>query len=117
VCPWIGVRVQRVRRRVPKRNGTTTRDVIFRRDGFRCVYCGQTFPGEALTLDHVEPRMRGGDRSAGNLVTCCGACNASKGGQAAWAWLANQPDVRANFLKYASKVWPRLRRAVEEAAK
>ena len=34
---------------------------------------------EALTVDHVQPRVRGGDRSGGNLVTACAACNLTKG--------------------------------------
>ena len=59
--------------------------------------------------------MRGGDRSGGNLVTCCRDCNAAKGGQPAWAWLAQNPDARTNFLRYAIHVWPRLRRAIEQA--
>jgi hypothetical protein len=92
------------------------RERIFRRDGHRCVYCGQLLPSAELTLDHVQPRMRGGDHSDGNLVTCCRACNAAKGGQPAWAFLAGHPELRANFLRYAVAVWPRIRRAVEEAA-
>lgn len=74
------------------------------------------FPEADLTLDHVQPRVRGGDHSDGNLVACCRACNTAKGGEAAWAFLAPRPDLRANFLRYATGVWPRLRRAVEEAA-
>jgi len=93
------------------------RDRIFRRDGYRCVYCGEVFPSEALSLDHVQPRWRGGDNSPGNLVTACKADNARKGSQPAWAWLAGLPDERAHFLRYAVHVWPRLRRAVEEAAR
>jgi 5-methylcytosine-specific restriction endonuclease McrA len=89
---------------------------VLRRDGFRCVYCGAVFPEELLTLDHVQPRMRGGDRSEGNIVTACRACNAEKGAMPAWAYLAERPDRRANFLRYAHAVWPRLRRAVIEAA-
>ncbi len=69
-----------------------------------------------LTLDHVEPRLKGGDASPGNLVTCCRRCNTWKGGQPAWAFLAARPDLRAHFLAHASAVWPRLRRAIEEAA-
>jgi hypothetical protein len=49
-------------------------------------------------------------------VACCRRCNAEKGGVAAWAFLANRPELRANFLRYACWVWPRLRRGVEEAA-
>lgn len=93
------------------------RERIFRRDDFRCVYCAQQLPAELLTVDHVEPRMRGGDNSEGNLVTACRACNTRKGSLAAWAWLAELPEERANFLRLATSVWARLRRAVEEAAR
>ena len=53
--------------------------------------------------------------SEGNLVACCTGCNREKGGLAAWAFLATRPEQRGNFLRYAQWVWPRLRRAVEEA--
>lgn len=103
-----------VRRPVPRGNGRRAR--IFERDGYRCVYCAGDFPAAELTLDHVQPRVRGGDHSDGNLVSCCRACNEAKGGQAAWAFLATRAAARANFLVQALGVWPRLRRAVIEAA-
>jgi 5-methylcytosine-specific restriction endonuclease McrA len=101
------------------------RERIFGRDRHCCVYCGEQFPSGELTLDHVEPRMRGGDQSEGNLVTCCRACNTAKGGQAAWAYLARDAELRARFLdavascdtRHAAPVWPRLLRAIEEAAR
>ena len=83
--------------------------------GFRCVYCGEQFPADALTVDHVEPRVKGGDHSDGNLVACCEPCNTEKAGLAAWAFLATRPVQREHFLRHARWVWPRLRRAVEEA--
>lgn len=89
---------------------------IYTRDGYRCVYCGRVFPAEQLSLDHVEPRRKGGDHSDGNLVTSCLPCNRRKGGRPAWAFLADDDEARATFLRYAS-VWPRHRRAVEEAAR
>ena len=95
----------------------STRERVFARDGFRCVYCAGVFPPEQLSLDHVQPRMRGGDNSEGNLVTACHACNTRKGSQAAWAFLAELPEERANFLHYATSVWPRHRRAIQEAAR
>jgi 5-methylcytosine-specific restriction endonuclease McrA len=92
------------------------RERIFRRDEFRCVYCSTVFNREELTLDHVEPRVKGGDHSDGNLVTCCKACNELKAGHAAWYFLANDKERRQNFLQNAVGVWPRLLRAIEEAA-
>lgn len=93
------------------------RERIFARDGYRCVYCAGVFPPEELSLDHVQPRMRGGDNSEGNLVTACRADNARKGSVPAWAFLAELPVERANFLRYATHVWPRHRRAIEQAAR
>jgi hypothetical protein len=93
------------------------RQRVLRRDDFRCVYCGKILPPEGLTLDHVQPRMRGGDRSEGNLVTACRTCNADKGGAPAWAYLAERPEQLENFLRYAGGIWPRHRRAVLEAVR
>jgi len=95
---------------------STRRERVFRRDGFRCVYCGEVFEDRFLSLDHVEPRMRGGDNSEGNLVTACQTCNASKGAAPAWLYLSDRAVERENFLLHAQHVWPRLRRAIEEAA-
>jgi 5-methylcytosine-specific restriction endonuclease McrA len=93
------------------------RERIIARDEGRCAYCGEVFPEPQLTIDHVEPRMRGGDQSEGNLVTACRACNTRKGSAPAWAYLADRPQEREMFLRHATAVWPRLRRAIEEAAR
>ena len=53
-----------------------TRNLIMKRDGYKCLYCGAT---ENLTLDHIIPQSRGGENSWENLVTCCGSCNVKKG--------------------------------------
>jgi hypothetical protein len=92
------------------------RERIFSRDAFTCVYCAASGPTVELTVDHVEPRVKGGDASDGNLVTCCRPCNALKGGEAAWSFLARNAELRATFLERAHSVWPRLRRAIEQAA-
>ncbi|NUJ87285.1 HNH endonuclease [Plantibacter sp. MCCC 1A11337] len=57
-------------RRVP-----VTRRGVLRRDGHRCAYCGKA----ATTIDHVQPRSRGGVDSWENLVACCLRCNNVKG--------------------------------------
>ena len=90
------------------------RDEVFARDDFRCVYCGLQFPAEELTVDHVQPRVRGGDNSGGNVVTACGGCNALKGHRRLSEFLAADLQTRTNFFRLARAVWPRHLRAVEE---
>jgi len=59
------------------------RHEIYRRDDFRCRYCGADLrdlvgtPG--CTLDHVVPRSRTADNGSDNLVTACAGCNLRKG--------------------------------------
>ena len=88
------------------------RNRIFERDELRCVYCGEQFPVEELTLDHVQPRVRGGDRSEGNLVTACKACNTLKGHRRLSVFLHDSAVSRENFFRYAVHVWPRLLRTL-----
>lgn len=52
-----------------------SRNNIFKRDGFECVYCGSK---KDLTLDHVLPKSKGGNDSWDNLVSCCKKCNNEK---------------------------------------
>lgn len=51
---------------------------IFKRDGFRCVYCGATHVESILHVDHVKPITEGGGNEPTNLVTACEACNRGK---------------------------------------
>jgi len=61
---------------IPYRGVVLTRQNIFKRDGFRCQYCGTH---RELTLDHVVPRSRTGKSTWNNLVTACKHCNSRKG--------------------------------------
>jgi 5-methylcytosine-specific restriction endonuclease McrA len=91
------------------------REQIFARDDFQCVYCGERFEPEALTVDHVQPRMRGGDRSGGNLVTACGGCNVRKGSLRLAEFLRSDANARLHFFTLAApNVWPRILRTLEE---
>lgn len=56
-----------------------TRLNIYWRDLYRCQYCYDTFPHSKLTLDHVVPKSRGGEKTWQNLVTSCERCNQKKG--------------------------------------
>ena len=89
------------------------RNQIFERDGYRCVYCGEQFAADELTLDHVQPRVGGGDHSEGNLVTACKACNTLKGHRRLSQYLHESADARRHFLERATHVWQRLLRIVE----
>jgi 5-methylcytosine-specific restriction endonuclease McrA len=83
------------------------RSAIFTRDHNRCVYCGNIFDVAELTVDHVQPRVRSGDRSGGNLVTACQSCNTRKGSKRLAVFLASDPIVLRNFFRYSTAVWPR----------
>ncbi|MEY4312977.1 MAG: hypothetical protein RLZZ319_486 [Actinomycetota bacterium] len=61
--------------RVPMTAGVPlTRRGVLRRDNHRCAYCGKN----ANTIDHVQPKSRGGADSWENLVACCVRCNNEK---------------------------------------
>lgn len=55
-----------------------TRFEIFKRDWFRCVYCGATSLDKPLHVDHVQAIANGGDDDPANLVTACSDCNLGK---------------------------------------
>lgn len=90
------------------------RQDVLARDSYRCVYCGNVFDAVELTVDHVQPRVRNGDRSGGNLVTACKGCNTRKGAQRLARFLASDPVVLRNFFQYSANVWPRHLRVLEE---
>lgn len=58
-----------------------TRIEVFKRDSFRCRYCGKKptdDDGVVLHLDHIKPVAKGGDNNILNLVTSCFDCNMGK---------------------------------------
>jgi len=56
-----------------------TRANIYARDGYSCLYCGETFTDRDLTFDHVVPSAQGGTKGWENIATCCMSCNKKKG--------------------------------------
>ena len=56
-----------------------TRFNVFLRDRFSCQYCGNKFPTQELTFDHLVPRSLGGTTNWKNVVTACSRCNLKKG--------------------------------------
>jgi len=67
--------------RFPREQVKLNRRNIYARDANRCQYCGSRFSTRELTLDHVVPRVQGGENSWKNLVCACVRCNARKGGR------------------------------------
>jgi len=51
---------------------------VFKRDGFRCMYCGATPDKALLQCDHIHPVALGGQNDIDNLVTVCQPCNSGK---------------------------------------
>jgi len=49
------------------------RTAVLKRDGYRCVNCGQT--GTELHVHHIIPRSEGGTNDLSNLVTLCAKCH------------------------------------------
>lgn len=56
-----------------------TRFDVFKRDGFKCQYCGAHPPSVLLHVDHINPVANGGGNDADNLITSCEPCNLGKG--------------------------------------
>lgn len=54
------------------------RFAVFKRDGFRCRYCGRTPEVSVLHVDHVVPVSKGGTNDPANLVAACSSCNGGK---------------------------------------
>lgn len=65
--------------RLPIRDVKYSRQTLFQRDHFKCAYCGGHFDKRALTVDHINPRDRGGKTTWENTITACKACNMKKG--------------------------------------
>ena len=67
--------------RLPRQEVKLNRRNIYARDSNRCQYCGKHFATKELTIDHVVPRVQGGDHTWVNLVCACVRCNTKKGGR------------------------------------
>ena len=64
--------------RMPIQKVNFCRRAIWKRDEYRCQYCGVKPPADECTLDHILPRSLGGDTSWTNCVLACYQCNSQK---------------------------------------
>jgi 5-methylcytosine-specific restriction endonuclease McrA len=85
-----------------------TRRGVLRRDGWKCAYCTKS----ANTVDHVQPKSKGGADSWENLVACCLKCNNQKGDKTlteiGWQlnWSPKMPTGAGWLIRGADRVEP-----------
>lgn len=93
---------------------------VFKRDFFKCQYCGSTPPAVVLEVDHVLPVAAGGTNAMHNLITACFDCNRGKSAgllSSIPESLATQAEIAAEKLAQV-KAFDRLiksQRKLEEA--
>ena len=87
---------------LPFKKVSLTRDNVFKRDGYECVYCGTD---KNLTLDHLVPRALGGRTIWNNLVTACYTCNSEKGDRPleTSGLVLNSKPYRPSFIMFLSQ--------------
>lgn len=64
--------------KLPQQKANFSRRALMRRDNFTCQYCNKKPGTTELTLDHVQPKSRGGKTTWDNIVCACVDCNAKK---------------------------------------
>lgn len=73
------------------------RENVYIRDDFTCQYCGEEHAEKHLTLDHVVPASKKGQKTWTNVVTACRKCNQRK---------ANRTPEQANMPLLTRPVVP-----------
>lgn len=95
--------------------GPKLRFEVFRRDGFKCRYCGAIPTKAPLVIDHVIPVAEGGGNSPSNLVTSCFDCNSGKSDRLLTA--SPLPAQDAKMLREQARQIAEYRRASEALEK
>ena len=81
---------------------------VLRRDNHRCAYCSKS----ANTVDHVQPKSKGGADSWENLVARCLKCNNKKGdktlAEIGWdlKWTPRMPNGHHWMVRGAERLEP-----------
>lgn len=56
-----------------------SREFLYYRDHALCMYCEKPLSFSEMTIDHVTPRVAGGEHKWENVVSACQDCNQAKG--------------------------------------
>jgi hypothetical protein len=62
----------------------------------RCIYCGEK---RDLTVEHILPRLCGGEDIPDNVVMVCKSCNSAKGGKRLYEW--RKLDAKDSYHRVA----------------
>ena len=79
------------------------RMTLYARDQHICAYCGEEFSTSQLTIDHVQPKSRGGTNQWTNCVTACRPCNHRKGDRT-----PEEAKMHLIYVPYAPTVHERI---------
>ena len=81
----------------------SVREQVRQRANLACEFCGvtETDTGGRLTIDHFQPKTKGGDDHLGNLLYCCIRCNQYK--QDYWVAGSDDPQLWNPRLEPASQ--------------
>lgn len=81
-----------------------SRDNVFLRDDYTCVYCGKR-DKKNCTIDHVVPQSKGGIDSFENCVTACFECNQEKDDLTIKEWGREEPNAkRPHYLMFLNNL-------------
>ncbi len=73
---------------------------LFARDRNVCAYCGDLFPSDDLTREHIAPFAQNGRDEWMNVVTACRACNHRKGSRT-----PEQAHMPLLYAPYVPSLW------------
>lgn len=65
-------------RRLGSRTRQEQREILIKKYGFKCWWCGKRLTKQTLTIDHFVSLSRGGSNQIRNLRNSCYACNQSR---------------------------------------
>jgi 5-methylcytosine-specific restriction endonuclease McrA len=80
-------------------HGYEAREYLLEKWGRACAYCAAG--GTPLTIDHIQPRSRGGSDRIRNLCLACVPCNQAKSSMPVTEFLADRPAVLTRVLARA----------------
>lgn len=77
--------------------------IIWVRDGYKCMYCGRKMGDVQLGIDHFVPLEAGGANDETNYLSCCNGCNKSKGNMPPREWCRLRGYNYDWYVRYLSE--------------